>query len=206
MMGFRAATAAIALFALGLQFFLMVGAPTLPKLGQVIINFFSYFTIDTNALVTLSLLFTIVNPVSGLGRLFGKRSARTVIAGYSAVVSLVYFFLLSERGVQGSWGLLANRLLHYVVPAMVMIDWLLFDCKGRAPWTTITASLVIPVLYGSWTLIHGAATGWYPYWFLNVARIGYASVLVRFCLFLCVFAAMALALVLLDRLIAAMKR
>jgi len=83
-----------------------------------------------------------------------------------------------------------------------MIDWLVFVSKGQVPWTIVGTSLVIPILYGVWTLVHGALTGWYPYSFFDVTRIGYAKTLVNFGGFLCMFVAMALALFLLDRLVA----
>ena len=202
MIVFRVVAAIVGLFALALQFLLMVNDPSGPELSATIINFFSYFTILTNALVAVSMLAPSIAPASRAGQLLNRPSVRTMNAGYSAVVALVYFFFLRNVGGDEDWELLADRLLHYVVPAMVMIDWLVFVSKGQVPWTIVGTSLVIPILYGVWTLVHGALTGWYPYSFFDVTRIGYAKTLVNFGGFLCMFVAMALALFLLDRLVA----
>ena len=201
MIVFRVVAATVGLFALALQFLLMVDDPSGPGLGATIINFFSYFTILTNAMVALSMLVPLIVPASRVGQLLNKPSVRTMNTGYSAVVALVYFFFLRNVGGDEDLELLADRLLHYVVPAMVMIYWLLFDSKGQVPWTFVGTSLVIPISYGAWTLVHGALTGWYPYSFFDVTRIGYARTLINFGAFLCMFVAMALTLVLLDRLV-----
>jgi hypothetical protein len=202
MIAFRVVAATVGLFALTLQFLLMVNDPSDPKLGATTINFFSYFTILTNGLVAVSMLVPTIAPASRAGQLLNRPSVRTMNTSYSAVVALVYFFFLRNVGGDEDWELLADRLLHYVVPAMVMIDWLVFGSKGHVPWTIVGTSLVVPILYGAWTLLHGALTGWYPYSFFDVTRIGYAKTLVNFAAFLCMFVAMALALFLLDRLVA----
>ncbi len=38
-------------------------------------------------------------------------------------------------------------------------------------------ALLFPLAYGAWTLAHGAATGWYPYPFVDVVDLGYLRVL-----------------------------
>jgi len=206
MIVFRVVAATIGLFALALQFLLMANDPSGPDFRATIINFFSYFTILTNTLVALSMLLPVIAPASRAGQLLDKPSVRTVNAGYSAVVALVYFFFLRNVGGDDGWELLADRLLHYVMPAMVMIDWLVFGSKGQVPWAIVGTSLVIPILYGGWTLAHGALAGWYPYSFFDVTRIGYAKTLVNFGGFLCMFVAVAVALVLLDRLVALLEQ
>ena len=202
MIVFRVVAATVGLFGLALQFLLMANDPSGLEFAATIINFFSYFTILTNALVAVSMLVPTIAPASCAGQLLNRPSVRTMNASYSAVVALVYFFFLRNVGGDEDWELLADRLLHYVIPAMVMIDWLVFGSKGHVPWTIVGTSLVIPILYGAWTLLHGALTGWYPYSFFDVTRIGYAKTLVNFAAFLCMFVAMALALFLLDRLVA----
>jgi hypothetical protein len=38
-------------------------------------------------------------------------------------------------------------------------------------------ALVWPALYIGWTLVHGAASSWYPYPFIDVADLGYPTAL-----------------------------
>ena len=51
-------------------------------------------------------------------------------------------------------------------------DWLFFTPKGRLRWTDPLKWLAFPLLYGTWTLLHGALSGWYPYWFIDVGQVG----------------------------------
>ena len=63
----------------------------------------------------------------------------------------------------------------------------------------IGASLVLPIGYGIWTLLHGAVTKWYPYPFVDVTQLGLVRVLANLGGLLALFAAVALALVIADR-------
>ena len=70
----------------------------------------------------------------------------------------------------------------------------------------IGTSLITPIVYGFWTMGHGALTNWYPYPFIDVGKIGYHKVLMNMFAYLGVFCAVALALVLIDRVIGFLLR
>jgi hypothetical protein len=203
---FRSVAAAIGLFALGLQFWLMAQYPDSRSLVTTAIKFFSYFTILTNTLVALSMLLPLIAPNSMAGRGLSKPSVRTATACYSVIVATVYFVLLRNVGGDERLELVADRLLHYITPVMFTIDWLAFVPRGQVRWTTIATSLILPILYGLWTLAHGAVTGWYPYRFFNVARIGYLHTFTNFAVFISMFTVVALGFVVLDRVLARFKQ
>jgi hypothetical protein len=100
----------------------------------------------------------------------------------------------------------ADELLHYATPILFLIDWLAFVPKGYVPWTMIGTSLIAPMVYGFWTMGHGALTNWYPYPFVDVGKIGYHRALMNMVACLGVFGAVALALVLIDRVIGFLLR
>jgi hypothetical protein len=197
---FRFAAGTIGLLALGLQFWLMAKYPDAHSLVVTIINFFSYFTILTNALLACSMILPVIAPATSLGRLFSKPSVRTAIASYSIVVAIVYFVFLRNIGGDQGLELVADRLLHYVTPALFVVDWLAFVVKGQVRWTLVGTSIIFPIFYGIWTLIHGALTGWYPYPFFNPTRIGYPRTFANFAAFIYIFLAAALIFVVIDRL------
>ena len=101
---------------------------------------------------------------------------------------LMVRFLLGDVG---SYELTLNNsafLLYYVVPAMVLVDWLLFDVKGQmSPWE-MTGCLVIPLLYLIliWVSVEGlhhnlwanvaAGEGAYPYVFLDIRVVGLGGI------------------------------
>lgn len=60
-------------------------------------------------------------------------------------------------------------------------------------------SAIYPALYMVWTLIHGAATHWYPYPFTDVDAHGYGVVLLNACGVIVLLAIGALAMLGLDQ-------
>ena len=55
--------------------------------------------------------------------------------------------------------------------------WLLFVDKRSLDWRAVPRAMLYPLAYGAWTLAHGAATGWYPYPFVDVVDLGYVQAL-----------------------------
>jgi hypothetical protein len=51
----------------------------------------------------------------------------------------------------------------------------------------------------AYSLIHGAATGFYPYPFINVREFGYDKIFLNMGVLLLVFIALSLALIAIDR-------
>jgi hypothetical protein len=203
---FRFVAGTTGLLALGLQFWLMTQYPDARRTLTTITKFFSYFTILTNTLMVLSMFAPLIARHSAVGLLLSKPSVRTMLAGYSSIVAIVYVLFLRNIGNDRDLELIADQLLHYVTPAMFVFDWLVFVARGELRWSTMATSLILPGLYGLWTLVHGALTGWYPYPFFNVARIGYPRTLTLFALFIVVFLVASLVLILLDRLILSFGR
>ena len=152
------------------------------------------------------MLIPLVAPESRLGRFLSKPSVRTAIAGYLIVVAVTYYFFLRFAGDDRGLERIADQLMHYVVPLLFMIDWIAFVPKGRVAWTMVGTSLLPPLVYGFWTLIHGAVTGWYPYPFVNMRSLGYQEGLESMAGFLGVFIAVALILTAIDRVIGSFRR
>jgi hypothetical protein len=175
-------------------------------------NFFSYFTIQTS-------LFHAV--VFGLGAWFllTRRGAdprwlgalRAAATTYTVTTGVVYNALLrslpQEAGLEQPW---ANELLHTVVPAYALLDWLLAPGRARVRWRTVGAIVVYPVLWAVYTLVRAPfvrdeGTGnpwWYPYPFLdpNEAAGGYGAVAVWIAVLAVAITATAAVLVGISRL------
>ena len=196
----RAIAAATGLFALALQFWLEVHLPRGPGLFRSTVNFFSYFTILANGAAALAMLAPLIAQDSGMGRFLSKPSVRTAIAAYLIVVGITYLLFLRHVGDDQGLERVADQLMHYLTPALFVIDWLAFVPKGHVPWTMIGTSLAPPIVYGIWTIAHGAVTSWYPYSFVNMRSLGYQVGLANMASFLIVFTAIAVALVVIDRI------
>ena len=62
---------------------------------------------------------------------------RTAIAGYLIVVALTYVMFLRHVGDDRGLERIADQLMHYAMPVLFVIDWIVFVPKGRVPWTMI---------------------------------------------------------------------
>lgn len=152
---------------------LVDAAGSLPSTGTRLTGFFSYFTVESDILVAVTATALAVRPDRD-GPVF--RVLRLMALFGITVTGVIYTTLL--RGVVDLHGAAAvtNALLHYVSPILTVAGWLLFGPRRRVTETTLGVSMVWPVLYVVWTLVHGAASGWYPYPFIDETTLGYPTV------------------------------
>ena len=176
---FRSGAALLGWFALGLQYWLMMTGRTGPDPLHRTINFFSYFTILTNILAGFAMTLPVVAPRSSPGAFFNRPTVRTAIVTYIIVVAVTYHLLLRQLANLQGWDKIADTALHYVLPLLFVLDWLLVVPKRSIPWKNVLTALIVPLLYIIWTLIHGTNTGFYPYPFLDVAKLGLEKVLIN---------------------------
>jgi hypothetical protein len=195
----RAAFAVIGWSSLALQYLLMVSPGQGWTVVERTINYLSFFTILTNILVALALTGPLLGEGSRLARWSASEGVRAAVAMYIVVVGVVYHFLLHPYWNPTGWSLVVNIVLHYVMPAAFLLDWLMFTPKGRLRWIDPVKWLAFPLVYGGWTLAHGLATRWWPYGFINVDALGLGRAVVIFCGLLAFFLLIGLALVGLDR-------
>jgi hypothetical protein len=203
---FRFLAGMIALSGLVLQFWLMTKYPNARNIIVTTTKFLSFFTIQTNILIVICMILPVIAPNGRLSHFMSAPSVRTAIASYSAVTGIIYFALLRNIGHDQGLERLADQILHYITPTMMVFDWLVWVPKGRVRWTDPARFMIFPALYGVWTLLHGAVTGWYPYPFFNAARIGSAGIFANFAGLTCVVLAIPFAFLLLDRLLATLQR
>jgi hypothetical protein len=93
-----------------------------------------------------------------------------------AVVAVVHWFFLRPLLDLHGADYLADKLLHIVVPAMIVLGWLVFGPRQRITRAEFGPFLVLPVVWLVYTLIRGAIVHWYPYPFIDVDVHGYLYV------------------------------
>jgi hypothetical protein len=137
------------------------------RMGASPINFFSYFTNLSNLFAAVVLLIT------GSARTIAIRlqPLRGLSVTNMAVVGIVFTLLLrnDDLGALQPW---VNFVLHYLTPCAVVLDWLLEPSPDRLSWAHLAKFLTFPAAYLVYTLVRGAAVGWYPYPFLSPERVG----------------------------------
>jgi len=92
----------------------------------------------------------------------------------------------------------ANFVVHYLIPAVLIVDWVVDPPRHLLGSRTAIAWLVYPLAWFTYTLVRGSVAGWYPYPFVDVSRHGYGGVLLRALLFLAAFAVAATAFALIG--------
>lgn len=137
------------------------------------INFFSYFTIQSNILAALIFL------VAGLAGLSGKQGSQLALLRgaatfYMTATGIVYALLLSglEVSLQTTipW---VNTVLHYIMPMAVLADWLVNRPARKVVFKEAVLWLSFPAAYVAYSLVRGLVVDWYPYPFLNPSENGY---------------------------------
>lgn len=172
---FSGAAAALGWFAVILQLILILGRQDGLSAGAHIVNFFSYFTILSNVMSALMLTASSANWRGPLAR----SAVQTAITVYMTVTGLVYTFILADLWAPTGWQFVADSLLHYVMPAVVVVFWFFLVTKGTLRLGHLAWFLVFPLAYVLYSLIRGPIAEWYPYPFLDVALHGTSAVLLN---------------------------
>jgi len=192
---YRLTAGAFTAFAVCMQYFLLMRGESGVALASASVKFFSFFTIICNLLAAAALLAPVLAPNTRAGRFLDRPTVRTAIAGYMIMVGIIYYALLVGLSEREGWSLVFEHLLHAVTPPLFVIDWLAFADKRMLDWRIALRGLIFPLGYAALTLARGAATGWYPYPFLDVGDLGYPSVLFNIAWLAAAFIALELVLV-----------
>lgn len=146
--------------------------------GRNIVNFFSFFTIESNILAAGLFLFF------GTYNLFASDAShkqfafiRGGITLFMTMTGIIYAMLLSgnEDALQTTipW---VNIVLHYVMPVAILADWLAFPPREYLPFKRAVLWVIFPIAYLFYSLIRGSFTQWYPYPFINPIENGWPTV------------------------------
>ena len=135
-------------------------------------NFLSYFTNDSNLLAAAVFLVAAIWPAA---RTDWWRGLAVVCM---AITGIVFNLLLrSEELATLPW---VNEVVHVIAPVVVVVDWAVMPPAMRISAGAAARWLILPFLWLVYTLARGSISGWYPYPFLNVSKLG-AGVVAMYC-------------------------
>jgi uncharacterized membrane protein len=148
------------------------------------------------------------------GDVLTAATVKGAVTLYVVITGLVYHLVLTnnasgfavatvQRQLPESTG---SQLLHTVVPMLAVLDWLLFDVRGRYRWRYALWWLAFPLGYLAFALVRGLLVHRYPYPFLDVTDLGYGGVAVSAVVFAIAFWLLGLIFVLVDRVLSARPR
>jgi hypothetical protein len=165
-----------------------------------IVSFLGHFTILTNLLVCVALTMPLVAPASTAGRFFSRSDIAAGVATSIVFVSLAYHLLLRNVWNPQGLQLVADLLLHYVIPALYLMHWWFNFPKGALRWTHPMLWGLYPTVYLVYVLIRGKIIGSYPYGFIDPLAIGYSRTMINAFGLLLAFIVLGLILVALGRI------
>ncbi len=175
-------TAVVAWVALAVQFRLLAGTLMADgaTLGFAAWRFLGFFTILTNAMIAAGSTILAISPSTGLLGARGKLSLTTAIALVGLVYSIALRSIWNPQGLQA----VVDHALHRCHAAAVR--------RSPSPTSAMPCSL--------------RSDGWYAYYFLDPGKLTTGQFVLNIAGLLTVVIAIALALILLDRVVGALQR
>lgn len=187
------ATFVVAIVALVLQLVLILGgqnvidAAAAASRPEAVRRYFSYFTIQSNILVAVSMFLIIRGRTED--QLYRVLRLSSLIG--ITVTGVVAAVALPPSPNYTTANLICDRLLHIVVPVLTFVGWLAFGPRGFVRRSDLAPTLIWPVVWLAATLGLGPIVNWYPYPFLNVGAIGWGRTLVNSAAIAILFLALA---------------
>ena len=140
-------------------------------------NFFAYLTIQS------SIIFFVVTVIAAVVTLRGQDDAawldlvRVTVLSLTLSCGIIFALIIEQSGERGfridvPW---SDVVLHFVLPAVAVLDWIIGPGRGTSPWRSIAIVLVFMIGWGLVTLARGPIVGWYPYFFLDPAQLANAG-------------------------------
>ena len=196
---FKLVLSALATFGVLVQCGVLTGKPDFS-----VIN---YYTLLTNVMCAVYFFFAGIHVIRG-GDTLSPKLKGAVCMGIT-VTGLVYHFLLAGTFTMHGTLAVSNVILHYIVPAMSVLDWLLFDKKGNYTATSPLIWLFLPDLYFVQVVVRvllgfnaGGSGIRYPYPFIDAGVLGWGQVMLNVVVLNLLFTALGYIYYFADRLMA----
>ncbi|WP_051973168.1 Pr6Pr family membrane protein [Cryobacterium sp. MLB-32] len=179
---------------------------TLGVASFAIVNFFSYFTVQSAIAAILVLIMAGVMAVRQPRDPAWLDMARAMITTYILVSGVVYAIIVMQSAganysIAVPW---SSQILHFWIPTLALADWIIDPFKARVPWRYLGWVIVFPVLWLVFTLVRGPIAGWYPYFFLDSRQVSGPTETVFYCAIIVVIitgiSALLIALTRIDRM------
>ena len=118
---------------------------------------------------------------------------------YVTLVCVVVHLILRHLQVLTGNAFVADTILHYVSPILFVIFWIGWVPKRQLHWRHALWWALYPLAYFVYAMLRGAGSGFYPYPFINVAKLGFQAVAINAVLISVAFFVAGLLLIAVDR-------
>lgn len=155
-------------------------------------DFYIHFTNLSNYLCFGILIAELISVIKKSENSYITTSPRLKFIGLLAILLtfFVYNIMLAPTKSMKTNFSIFSISLHVIMPILYVVDWILFY-ERKATWKYPLLSVIFPLAYVSFVFIHAACFNFnanimnfagtgphiYPYFFLNVSKIGVAGVI-----------------------------
>lgn len=164
-------------FAVIAQFCLMYLNRT-TSVFEMIVRFFSFFTILTNTLVAIYFTYPIFCK-KGNNKFFKNENSLLPITVYITIVGLVYQIILRHVWQPTGLQMIVDELLHTAIPLLVIIYWFNQSTFIKLNLKRFVQFLLYPIFYIIYILTRGYFSDFYPYPFIDVNEIGISTTIIN---------------------------
>lgn len=173
--GFLGLLAAVTWFAVLLQLWLSLrlALGNGQSAGQGLVEYLGYFTVLTNIFVAVVSSGGLIAP----GSILWSASVRGCATTSMVFVGLSYHFLLSAIWNPQGWQWVADLTLHYVVPLGSLAYWICYPPVKPLSLLSPVMWCIYPCAYFVYTVVRGEWIATYPYFFIDVGKLGYPRTL-----------------------------
>jgi hypothetical protein len=135
-----------------------------------------YYTILTNLFcAAVATACALTQTSARVGVLLRNVSVISAAAVSIFMVGVVYMVLLRNQHDPQGLQFLVNALTHYILPVGFVVFWFRVVPARSLEWADLPRLMVFPIVYLVYLALRGEVTGLYPYFFFDVARLGYAQ-------------------------------
>ncbi len=172
--------------------------------------FYVWYTNISNYFCLLVVLLEIIwNIISICKKDFNINYDKLSCIKFVCLISIAITFLIENIMFNSPfksvyWQSMENIFMHFICPIAFWLDWLLFASHGKSRWYYPLVVTVFPFAYMAFIFIRASvlngATGvlLYPYFFLDVATLGVAKVVMWIGILTAAFVAFGYIIYLLD--------
>lgn len=172
-------------------------------------DFFYFYTNLSNFLCFGIMIACLRDDVRQLraGKLYGyNRNPYLKHAKFAAtliisITFIAYGLLLGAPNTIRFWNGIGNVCYHVACPVLFIIDTILFDEHKSVGYLDPVISTAFPVIYVVVIEIMGANTGRYPYFFLNMEKLGLSGLMMWVGILLALFLTIGYSLFFYDKLV-----
>ncbi|MBX2846734.1 MAG: Pr6Pr family membrane protein [Acidiferrobacterales bacterium] len=127
-----------------------------------------FFTIVTNILILC--VMALITIGKGVPRVVVLASVVSIVG-----VGIIHHALLSQLSTKDGLDELANQAVHTVVPLLAFIWWVVCVDSKAIKWRDSLFALIWPSAYCGYALIRAEYSNFYPYGFIDLAKLGWSG-------------------------------